>query len=172
MRQPAAQETSFPQASVLAASGTSDLVCAELETVAARVLARKLQMLPAEESPLPRYAGRTATGSKTPVSLRMQGQTSACRAVARSRSTPKAVTTLRLLREHGRIAIAHWPAIARTSSRAPSGDTTSIAQPGLPARQAVAHVRPPPRPITAARGPYDSFVLPAFIACFLRPGCR
>ena len=28
--------------------------CAELETVAGRVLARKLQMLPAEESPLPR----------------------------------------------------------------------------------------------------------------------
>ena len=46
---------------VLAASTSlapkSDPQCAELETVAARVLARKLQMLPTEESPLPRKAG-------------------------------------------------------------------------------------------------------------------
>ncbi len=33
---------------------------AELETIAVRVLARKLQMLPAEESPLPRVAGQSA----------------------------------------------------------------------------------------------------------------
>jgi hypothetical protein len=36
---------------------STSLVCAEAETVAARVLARKLQMLPTEESPLPRGAG-------------------------------------------------------------------------------------------------------------------
>ncbi len=41
---------------------------AELETVATRVLARKLQMLPTEESPLPRKAGPTGATAADPLS--------------------------------------------------------------------------------------------------------
>jgi len=45
---------------------------AELETVAARVLAGKLQMLPAEESPLPREGGNRRAGAQMPVRLTEQ----------------------------------------------------------------------------------------------------
>jgi hypothetical protein len=53
---PSRPKTRFRPAAVLTNNCPRVPECAELETVAAGVLARKLQMLPAEESPLPRVA--------------------------------------------------------------------------------------------------------------------
>jgi hypothetical protein len=71
---------------------SSDLLRAQLETVAAQVLARKLQKLHAEESPLPREGGPPGLGSEIHVEEWKQGsvdQRAGSRAAAQGVKWPR-----------------------------------------------------------------------------------